>query len=249
MSDEAELARLATLVAHEMRTPLSVAGGYMKMLASGRPGPLTDAQRRSVDGADRACQQLIALATDLSWLARILRGEVSSARAPVPLAALLAEIAAAHKPIDEHPVHVEAASSTPITGTPPAATAAEHASSPLAAATVRADAANLRRALTSLLAAVVRAAPDEATVRLVTCPRAAGGGAPARVQMALAPVAIVDDLIAAGADPDTLDPLNESIGGLGVGLPLARALLALDGGAIGTRTTPHGLGILVTLPA
>lgn len=228
MSNDADLARLATLVAHEMRTPLSVVSGYMKMLASERPGPLTEAQRRSVDGAGRACQQLIALAADMSWLARILRGEVASNRTPVRVDPLLDEIARGHTVIDEHPVHVEAA---PAGGDPASSDAP----------TVSADANNLRRALASLLAAVVRAAPDNATVRLSA--HARGGG---QIAIALAPDAVVDDLLA--ADPATLDPVNESTGGLGIGLPLARVLLTLDDGTIHARTTPQGLGILVMLP-
>jgi signal transduction histidine kinase len=222
----ADLARLATLVAHEMRTPLSVVSGYMKMLAGERQGPLTEAQRRSVAGADRACQQLIALAADMSWLGRIGRGEVSPNPTPVALNSLLAELAAAHTPIDEHPVYVESG----------AGTAADAAT-----LTIEADAVNLRRVLTSLLAAVVRGAPDEATVRLLA--RRGNSGA---VAVAVAPIALIDELLA--ADPETLDAVDEATGGLGVGLPLARRLLALEGGAIRARATPQGLGILVTLP-
>jgi signal transduction histidine kinase len=222
MNDDAELARLVTLVAHELRTPLSVVSGYVKMLAGERQGPLTEAQRRSVAGADRACQQLMALASDMSWLARIARGEIAPNRAPVALERLLAEIQGAHESPDEHPVTVEA-----IVETKPM--------------TVTSDANHLRRALTSMLAAAVRAAPDHATVRLVAARRD-------HVAIACGPEALIEGLLAAATDPHTLDPLNESLGGLGVGLPLARRLMALEGGAIGTRTTADGLGLLLTLP-
>jgi signal transduction histidine kinase len=226
MSDEAELARLVTLVAHELRTPLSVVSGYVKMLASERQGPLTEAQRRSVAGADRACQQLMALAADLSWLARIARDEIAPNRAPVALERLLAEIQGTHEPHEEHPVTVEAIVET----------------KPLS---ITADGNHLRRALTSMLAAVVRAAPDHAVVQLVASRR--DHGAPAVIAIACAPAVAMGDLLA--ADPQTLDPLNEALGGLGVGLPLARRLMALEGGAIGARTTADGLGLLLTLPA
>jgi signal transduction histidine kinase len=222
MSDDAELARLVTLVAHELRTPLSVVSGYVKMLTSERQGPLTDAQRRSLAGADRACQQLMTIAADMSWLARITRGEIAPNRTPVALERLLAEIQAAHQSPDEHPVTVEAIVET----------------KPL---TINSDANHLRRALTSILAAAVKAAPDHATVRIVGAKRD-------MIAIACGPETLIEDLLAAIAHPQTLDPVNESLGGLGVGLPLARRLMALEGGTIGTRATPGGLGLLLTLP-
>jgi signal transduction histidine kinase len=227
MSDDAELARLVTLVAHELRTPLSVVSGYVKMLAGERQGPLTEAQRRSVAGADRACQQMMGLAADVSWLARIARGEVAPNRAPVALERLLADIQAAHASPDEHPVTVEAIVET----------------KPL---TIHADAIHLRRALTSMLAAAVRGAPDHAVVRLVAGRRDAATPPQPVIAIACGPADAVGDLLA--ADPHTLDPLDEALGGLGVGLPLARRLMALEGGTIGTRATPGGLGLLLTLP-
>jgi signal transduction histidine kinase len=223
MSDDAELARLVTLVAHELRTPLSVVSGYVKMLTSERQGPLTDAQRRSLAGADRACQQLMTIAADMSALARIARGEIAPNRTPVALERLLADIQAAHRSPDEHPVTVEA-----IVETKPF--------------TISTDENHLRRALTSILAAAVKAAPDHATVRIVAARREA-------IAIACGPDVLIDDLLAAMADPQALDPLNESLGGLGVGLPLARRLIELEGGRIGSRTTPDGLGLLLTLPA
>lgn len=217
---DADLARLATLVAHEMRTPLSVVSGYMKMLAGERQGPLTEAQRRSVDGATRASQQLTILAADLSLLAKIARGEVASNRTSVAIAPLLTEVAATHVSSDDHPVRVEA---------------------DLVEVVVQADAANLRRVLTTLLAAAVRSAPDDATLRL------AARRFDTVIAIAIAPVAVVEELI--DADPDSLDKVDESTGGLGVGLPLAGALLTLDRGSIRVRTSPQGLGIRLTLPA
>jgi signal transduction histidine kinase len=241
---DADLARLATLVAHEMRTPLSVVSGYMKMLAGERQGPLTEAQRRSVDGATRASQQLTTLAADLSLLAKIARAEVSSNRTTVAIGPLLDDIAAAHTPLDDHPVRVEADPSGAFASSDAGGVQKDAAGVGTQAGAggvlAHADAGHLRRVLTVLLAAVVRGAPDEATLRIASRRR------DAVVAIGIAPAAIIDELLA--ADPEALEALDESAGGLGVGLPLARALVALDQGSIRTRSTPQGLGILITLP-
>jgi signal transduction histidine kinase len=232
MGDESELSRLITLVAHELRTPLSVVSGYLKMLASERGGSLTDAQRRAVSGADRACVQLTTLANEVSWLGKLERGEVAPNRAPLPLAPLLREIAGGHTPHDEHPVNVEAVDG-PGSGE----------------LTITADAIHLRRALNAMLSAVVRAAPDHATVQIASVtrprePRATGGG-PALLVIAIAPVSQIDSLLA--ADLATLDAPNESQGGLGVSLPLVRRLMALDHGSIHVRKTDGSFSMVLTL--
>ncbi len=55
----------------------------------------------------------------------------------------------------------------------------------------------------------------------------------------------IDSLLA--ADPATLDAPNESQGGMGVGLPLVRRLMALDHGTIHARKTDGSFSMLLTL--
>src|SRR5690554_5463999 len=78
--EETRLLRLLTLVAHELRSPLTVSSGYLKMLQSDRLGPLTEAQQKAVAASLRASDQLMSLASDLSFLARLHRGEAALAR-------------------------------------------------------------------------------------------------------------------------------------------------------------------------
>src|SRR4029453_9132568 len=144
-----DLARLLSLIAHELRTPLSVTSGYVKMLASERPGPLNEAQKHALGGAGRSCAHLTTVASDLSLLGRLERGEVSPQPAQIELIALAKEVADAYVVHPDHPVTVGL---TDGAGAPPL--------------TIQADKENLRRALTALLAAVVRAAPDDGAVKI-----------------------------------------------------------------------------------
>ena len=101
-----DLARLLSLIAHELRTPLSVTSGYVKMLASERPGPLTEAQKHALGGAGRSCAHLTTVATDLSLLGRLERGEVSPQPAAIDLAALAGEVVEGYVVHPDHPVTV-----------------------------------------------------------------------------------------------------------------------------------------------
>jgi signal transduction histidine kinase len=232
-----DLARLLSLIAHELRTPLSVTSGYVKMLASERPGPLTEAQKHALGGAGRSCAHLTAVATDLSLLGRLERGEISPQPAALDLKALAAEVAEGYVVHPDHPVTVsvtDGASAPPLT--------------------LQADREHLRRALIALLAAVVRAAPDDGVVRLgwktLTASNGWSGVAGMddgpRVLIGLALVDRLDDLLQ--ADASSLEPLDELQAGLGMALPVVRRLMGLEGGTIQAARESQALGLRLTLP-
>ncbi len=205
MSDQpasADLSRMLTLVAHELRTPLTVAAGYLKMLDSERFGTLAPGQRSAVAAAIRSCEQLLALAADLSTLARLDRGELALAHGPVRASALIDAAIAACPASEHHTVQYESA------GT--------------ADPTLLADGTRLGRALTALLTAVGRAVPDGTTVRVERALETAGDEGWLVIGIGKADAA-------AEAAPKPLD-LWQS--GLGVALPLALRIVSLEGGTV-----------------
>jgi signal transduction histidine kinase len=222
-SSREDLIRLLTLTAHELRTPLSVASGYLKMLSSERLGPLADAQRKALGAASRSCDQLLALASDLSTLARIERGEAALNRAPVSAAALIAEAIAGCVTTDQHPVTINSSGSED--------------------AVVLVDPVRTRHSLCSLITAVVRAVPDGATVRVSHLLHGENGRR--RLVVIIAQDGQAD--AEAALDHRHLEPFDEWEGGLGVGLPLARRFLHLEGGDVRALETDCP-GLVVTLP-
>ena len=218
-----ELARLLSLIAHELRTPLSVTSGYLKMLASERPGPLTDSQKHAVGGAGRSCELLATVAADISLLGRLERGEIAPQTVPIDIAHLIEEITHGYVSNPDHPVAVEVASD----GSP----------------ALHADAGHLRRALTAFLAAVVRSAPDDSTVRIAWHTTA---DAPPRLVIGFALADRLDALLE--ESESRLSALDESQAGLGMVLPIARRLLALGGATIHAARDSQALGLRVTLP-
>jgi signal transduction histidine kinase len=231
-----DLARLLSLIAHELRTPLSVTSGYVKMLASERPGPLTEAQRHALGGAGRSCAHLTTVAADLSLLGRLERGEVSPQPVALDLEALAKAVVEAYVVHPDHPVTVGLT---------------DGASAPL---TLQADPEHLKRTLSALLAAVVRAAPDDGAVRIgwkaLTASNGWSGVAGMddgpRVLIGLALTDRLDTLLEAEAS--SLEPLDELQAGLGMALPVVRRLMGLEGGTIRSARESQSLGLRLTLP-
>jgi signal transduction histidine kinase len=232
-SPREDLLRLLTLTAHELRTPLSVAAGYLKMLTSERLGTLNDAQRKAALAAASACEQLLALSSDLSTIVRLERGEAALTRARVSASALIAEAIAGCSTSDAHPVTI--------------ATDGDDDDD----AMVLVDPVRARHSLRSLIAAVARSVPDGATVRvsrvLHSDPPGGKSGDNGRSSL------FVIIAQAGQADAETaidhrhVGPFDEWEGGLGVGLPLARRFLRLEGGDIQALDTECP-GLVVSLP-
>jgi signal transduction histidine kinase len=208
----------------------------VKMLASERPGPLTEAQKHALGGAGRSCAHLTTVASDLSLLGRLERGEVSPQPAAIDLAALAGEVVEGYVVHPDHPVTVSLN---------------DGASAPL---TLYTDPDHLRRALTALLAAVVRAAPDDGAVRIGwktlsashDWSGVAGMDDGPRALIGLALTDRLDDLLQ--ADTSSLEPLDELQAGLGMSLPVVRRLMGLEGGTIQSARESQTLGLRLTLP-
>ena len=53
-------AQLLALAVHEFRTPVSVVGGYLRMLQRDSDSPLADRHRKMVEEAERSCARIVA---------------------------------------------------------------------------------------------------------------------------------------------------------------------------------------------
>lgn len=134
-------ADLLSVIGHELRGPLGVTRGYLRLLAQG--GSLDERQVKAVTEASRAADRMAALLDEVSTYARWARGEVALTTALVALAPLL------HGITDALPA-----------GTAVTVSAPEEL-------TVHADAVHLQTALHALATAVARALPDAATLAVI----------------------------------------------------------------------------------
>ncbi len=85
-------------ISHELRTPLAPIIGYVDMLLSGRPGPLTDRQRSHLAVVEQAIQRLQGLIEDLLAFVQMDQGELSLQARPFAIGPLVEEQARAITP-------------------------------------------------------------------------------------------------------------------------------------------------------
>lgn len=195
---------LVALAVHELRSPVSVVSGYVKMLLDGYGGTLSDAQRQALEQTDGSGTRLADILADLSAIGRLESGRLPLSPAPVTLDDLLAEAV----------THFAA---------PPGATVRCLASGGVPGVGLLVDRARVARGLGALAAHLARKTPHAPVVLL----RGAQRGHSVVVTVANPSVELTD------ADLDPLGALDESVGGLGVSVPLARRVIEAAGGRVG----------------
>lgn len=82
-----------SLGVHELRTPLSVGLGYLRMLIREQAGPISDKQKKMLEEVERSCVRMAALVDEMSDLRKLLSGEMALSRQSFDLAALVEELA------------------------------------------------------------------------------------------------------------------------------------------------------------
>jgi len=84
---------LLSFLAHELRTPVTVAAGTLSMLESGTYDPLPEAHRHVIVLAMQSVARLQTMADDLSLVARIGRNEWPLHRSVVAISDIIADVA------------------------------------------------------------------------------------------------------------------------------------------------------------
>lgn len=203
-SYRADVGHLLALLAHELRSPTTVLAGSLRLLLDGRLGPLTDAQRALLRPADSSSRRLIALLDDLSELGRLSRGEASFGRARLSIAGTAARAAEAFVPMAEATVRVEVRIDPD--------------------GYVFADAGRLARVITALCQASARGLGVAGTVVVSRADAADRQTLHLVVEPGLGP-GVIERL------GDVGDPVD-AFEGVGFELPIARAVLAAEGGSL-----------------
>ena len=201
------LPRALSLAVHELRTPVTVVAGYLRMLLKEQGGPITEKQRKMLEEAERSCARISALVGEMSELGKLESRDLSLGRQAFDFAALVAELARGMHEGGDRGVSLEVRGSD----------------QPLE---VIGDRARVSTAVQALLHAALRERGEPGVI-IAQCSRLAGS--PPSALLAIGDESTVRIVAAAAADAPTFD---EWRGGLGMALPVARRVVEAHGGAL-----------------
>jgi len=219
-----------TLVAHELRSPLTAITGYVELLLEGRGGTLTEGQGESLKIVQRNGEQLLALIEDLLDISRMEASRLELKHTTLDLARLVREVASSLHP------QIEAKGQRPTLELAEALPA------------VSGDADRVTQILTNLLSNAHKYTASGGSVTIT----ARGEGSGVRVSVRDTGIGLSPD------DQARLftkffraqNSVTQGVRGTGLGLMITRALVELHGGEI-TVTSALGQGstFSFTLPA
>lgn len=217
--------KLLSLSAHELRSPLSVVAGYIRMLLKGTAGPLADQQRRLLEEAEKSCARLSTVLAEMSALAQLESGTAPFNRSAVNLRSILTEAITALPDVEDRAV--------------PIAIMVD------AGLTVHGDAVRLRTAFASILHALRRelVASDQLEVRV---DGRDDDGRPS-LRITIGEPLRMDGLL--GLAPSRLATFDEWRGGNGLSLPNARRTIEAHGGHLWSPAEEGKGTAIVILPA
>ena len=192
-------AALISLAVHELRTPVGVVSGYLRMLVRDTVEPLTARQKKLIEEADRSCARMAAIIAELNDVGKMDAGVIALTARPVDLVALAKEVVAQTHEASDRDVHLTVRAD----GKPAAAVG---------------DAARLRSSFDAVFRAVLRERPGPATV-VADCRRVKVDEQDCLV-IVVAEESQVDE-----AFVRSRRPFVETRGGMGLAIPLARRVI------------------------
>lgn len=214
-----ELPRVLSLLSHELRGPLGVIRGYLRLvLQTGHE--VSNRTRESIDAALRASDRISDVLDQASLFAHLHIGDVRLDPRRVAL-----------------PTVVHAA--IQAAGLPPESTV-DLASDSLPNVTLNADEPRLRMALATFITAVARAQSSNVVVEISGVPARLAGRRAVRLRIGPRTLSGVDAVEG---------ELNARRGGFGLAIPIAAVIVEGHGGRVRElRHGERSAGLLVTLP-
>ena len=206
--DKTPFPKTLSLAVHEFRTPVTVVGGYLRMVLREQAGPISEKQRKMLDEAANSCGRIAALIEQMSELGKMEAGSLPFAQQDVDLGLLLTEVASRMHQGDDRGGRVE------VRG-------------PDQPAIMTGDRTRLSEAFASLMHSALRERGGLGPV-VAEWSRVDEDGAPWAV-VAIGDPSLLPSLAASRPVPPVFD---EWIGGLGFALPLARRMIEAHGGTV-----------------
>jgi signal transduction histidine kinase len=214
-SEHSVFPRAFSLAVHELRTPVTVTAGYLRMLLREQGGPITDRQRKMLEEAERSCLRLSAVIGEMSELGKLEAGELTLPAVTFDLSALVTEVASGMHEGTDRGIQLDVRATQ--------------------RASVAGDRTRLGAALRALLHAALRERAEPGVI-VVQCSTIADGVGPWAV-VTIGDETVTPALTDAARAP-VPPPFDEWRGGLGLALPVGRRVIEAHGGAVWSPLSP-----------
>jgi signal transduction histidine kinase len=214
---------LLSVISHELRTPVTVIGGYSRLLLSGEAGPLSDEQRRFLLESAKSCQRLNDFIGKLIEASRQKKGGEVLELGSGSLLPVIEGVVELLRPV------VAERDCRLLVRVDPAAERARY------------DRLRVEQILTNLVSNAVQHAGPKATIEIATRSVAPSAG------RRFVEVSVTDD--GPGVPPEQRERIFQpwvqvnavdGKGGLGLGLAICRRLVEAHGGVISVAERPGG---------
>jgi signal transduction histidine kinase len=222
--EHASFPRALSLAVHELRTPVTVTAGYLRMLLREQAGPLSERQRKMLEEAERSCGRINAVITEMSELGKLTAGELTPPTVTFDLAALVTEVASGMHEGTDRGIHVEVRAPSPVM--------------------VAGDRIRVGAALRALVQAALRERAEPGDI-IVACAAVDGDRPWAVVTIGDAAISTALSDSARTPSPPSFD---EWRGGLGLALPVGRRVIEAHGGAVWSPPDNPRAGSALRLP-
>ena len=99
--------KILSLSVHELRTPMTVVAGYIRMLLKDRAGPLSDQQRKLLEEAEKSCARLTEIVAEVSALSNLEGGTAPFNKHAADLHKVLRDAVDQLPPLPDREVQIE----------------------------------------------------------------------------------------------------------------------------------------------
>ena len=226
-SERSLFPRALSLAVHELRTPITVASGYLRMLLREQAGPISDQQRKMLEETEKSCGRIGALISEMSELGKLEAGEISVPAVAFDLAAVVTEVASDMHEDADRGIRLDVRATQPLP--------------------VHGDRGRLAAAIKALVHAAMRERGEPGVI-VVECTAVPNG------TQTWAVITIGDETISGalreGVTAGSPPAFDEWRGGVGLALPVGRRVIEAHGGAVWSAPEPRPrAGSALRLPA
>lgn len=208
------------LLAHDMRTPLTVILGHVEILKETSP---SEVMNRSVKAINEAGEQLVEMTAEMGDRLELVSGHFTLKKKKIQMKDLLDQVVdQLSTPRLTHDIRVETSSHKPIDGDPN----------------------RLKRLFVNLITNALKYSPADSTITVSAWENAKGVMATVRDQGCGLEAEDMNYIF----DPFFITSVGKEKGGVGLGLYIARLIVEAHEGRIYVSSSPEGTTFAIFLP-